>query len=61
MEFMKDGWTPTGMLRYLEKDGAKVLQQMWARMEGRRIAEWRDVPTESDDWAEGRRHTSNLT
>ena len=43
--WVQDGWAPTGMLRWLDSG---VLQQLWAKMEGRRIAEWRDVPTEDD-------------
>lgn len=61
MEFVKDGWTPTGMLRFVERlvtvgpgpppigRTVKILQQLWARVEGQRIAEWRDVAMEQED------------
>lgn len=44
-----NGWTPSGLLRFEMRDGEKVLRQCWVRMEGERIAEWRDVPLHAEE------------
>ena len=68
VEFKQDDWTPTGILRFVERSERpcgdvgrppvviRVLQQLWARTECKKIAEWRDVPTEGGDWTEGGRY-----
>lgn len=43
MEFVKDGFTPTGFLRFVKRGDQRVLQMMWAHVDGRFFAEWRDV------------------
>jgi len=50
MDFVnEDGWSATGMLRFIERDGKNILQQLLYRAEGRRYAEWHDVPLVADD------------
>lgn len=40
---LKEIWSPYSNLRFIERDGKKILQQIWASQTRH---EWRDVPLE---------------
>lgn len=43
-------YDPTNHLRFIERDGKKILQQYWKERFGREVSdEWRDVPLETDE------------